>query len=170
MASQANAAAASIGKRKPEFPYLRIGLLDPGFLRPERRIPGGSGFNPNHSKVLCIHPNSTAVEEFVLGQRFDGEDIAWTCRQTLVTGQGEVVVVSIESYASLVLLGECFFFALQQFLEHPVNHQLGTLYRCDVEFFRPGRTVLYIHNHFRAFRTWEAAIFKPIDPGPLVGR
>src|SRR5690348_7073011 len=67
VASQTNRAAASIGKGKPEFAYLGIELFDPGFFRPERRIPGGCGFNPNHSKVLCIHPNSAAVEEFVFG-------------------------------------------------------------------------------------------------------
>lgn len=66
-ACQTNSAAASIGKRKPELAYLGIDLFDLGFLRPERRILGGCGFNPNHSKVLCIHPNSAAVEEFVLG-------------------------------------------------------------------------------------------------------
>ena len=35
MAAQSNRAAASIGNGKPEFTYLSIGLLDPGFFRPE---------------------------------------------------------------------------------------------------------------------------------------
>jgi hypothetical protein len=63
--SQANSTAASIGKGKPEFAYLRIELFDLGFHSPERRILGGYGVNPNHSKVLCIHPNSAAVKEFI---------------------------------------------------------------------------------------------------------
>src|SRR6266542_5698751 len=91
-----------IGNRKPEITYLGIGLLDPGFFRPEGRIFRGRRLNAHHGKVLCIHPNSAAIEKLVFGEGFDGEDVARTGRHTLVPDQNEPVVIMVEGYVSLV--------------------------------------------------------------------
>jgi hypothetical protein len=111
--SQSNGAVASIGKGKPEFAYFCVDLFDLGFLGPEGRILGGCSFDAHHSEVFRIHPNSAAVEKFVFGSRLDGENVAWTRRQSLDPDHSEAVVGVVEGYASLILLAECFLLTLQ---------------------------------------------------------
>src|SRR5690348_16032408 len=133
MTSQTNSAAASIGKGKPEFPYLPVHLFDLGFFRPEGRVFGGFRLNSHHRKIFCIYPNSAAVKEFTFGYGFDNENVTWAGRHPRVPDQREAIVVIVEGYPSLILLAQCLLLALQSLLEHPVNHQVGTFLRPNFE-------------------------------------
>src|ERR1700758_4751179 len=67
MASQADIAAASVGKGKPEVAHLRIDLLDLCLFRPKRRILCGRGLKAHHGKIFSVHPNSAAIQKLVVG-------------------------------------------------------------------------------------------------------
>lgn len=109
--------------------HFRIHLFDPGFFRPEGRVFRGRRLNTHYGKVLCIHPNSAAVEELVVGSGLDGENIGQTSRKALVPGQSEAVVILVKGYASLILLCECLLLALQQSVEDPLNQEVGSLFQ-----------------------------------------
>ena len=152
MASQPDLAAASVGQGKPEIAHLRIDLFDLCFFRPERRVFRGSGLNPDHGEVFGIDPDSAAVQKLVVGSGFDGKNVGWASGHGLEPGQRESVVVLIEGYATLVLLGERFFLRLQHSFEYSVNDELGAMFGADAEILGSRRAVLHLHNHLGASR------------------
>src|SRR5207248_11283504 len=119
--AQANAGGAAIRCGKPEIAHSGVDLFDFRVFCPQGRVFRGLSFQTHDRKVLCIDPDSTAVKELVLSSRLNGKNVERAGRRTVVPDLRELVVITVESGAPWIFVGERLFLALQQLLEYPVD-------------------------------------------------